>query len=332
MLSVRIVRDLDECRRLWKETVQEELISNLWEVRDCFNRQYGHSPYFVVAEERGAVLGLLPLSWNEETQKYNYFPGETWQGKTWLEQNRIVASSRRVLEAMLQTVPRTYHLRYLRPDGLVDDTNGRVDEVGYFFIPPKYDFDMGRYFGEFSHKTAKRLTRELASWTERGLAWRYDRIEDFQILVDLNLGRYGASSYFADPRFLNSFCDLKELLAGRGWLRITTALVDDRPAAVDLGVVYNGTYTLLAGGTHADYPGIAKLINNRHMAWACENRLERVDFLCGDFNWKSMFHLSPQPLYLLEGEPEPARAPLTLTTHRSLWSLRGYDVRGITHA
>jgi hypothetical protein len=43
------------------------------------------------------------------------------------------------------------------------------------------------------------------------------------------------------------------------------------------------------------------------MQWACSERLNQVDFLCGDFNWKKLFHLTPRPLYLL-GNPKAKAA------------------------
>jgi CelD/BcsL family acetyltransferase involved in cellulose biosynthesis len=66
-----------------------------------------------------------------------------------------------------------------------------------------------------------------------------------------------------------------------------------------MGAIWNNTYTVLAGGTDVEFPGVAKLINLHHIQWACRQRLACVDFLCGDFNWKSRFHLVPRPLYEL---------------------------------
>lgn len=92
------------------------------------------------------------------------------------------------------------------------------------------------------------------------------------------------------------------LLNDKEYLRITTILIKDEIAAVDMGCIYNGVYTLLAGGTNVNFPGIAKLININHMEWACLEKLKVVDFLCGDFFWKKQFHLTPRPLYLLSSE------------------------------
>ena len=332
MYRIRVVTELDACRRHWEQIFPREFVSDLWEVRACFDRHYRHEPCFIVAEEHGEVCGLLPLSLNGDSGLYNFFPGETWAGKTWLEQNRVIASSPRMLRDMLAAVPGTYHLRYLRPGAGGANPYEQVDEIGYLFCPPKFGFDMERYYEVFSHKTAKKLRRELAGWNERNVTWRFDDPADFDLLVAMSLGRYGQSSYFHDPRFLNSFRDLRDLLAERGWLRMVTILVDGVPAATDLGSVYNGTLTMLAGGTDGDYPGIAKLINTHHMTWACERRLDRVDFLCGDFNWKTMFHLSPVPLYLLEKDQAPLRKDAALPASRPQWAPHGFDVGGVAGA
>jgi hypothetical protein len=325
---IRVITDRDECRGHWERVFPREFVSDLWEVRSCFDGHYRHQPCFIVAEERGEVRGLLPLSFNGDSGLYNFFPGETWAGKTWLEQNRVITESPRMLRDMLAAVPGPYHLRYLRPETSTPNPYEQVDEIGYLFCPPRFSFDMERYYEEFSHKTAKKLRRELAAWDERKVAWRFDAPEDFDLLVDMSLGRYGQSSYFHDPRFLNSFRQLRDFLVERGWLRMVTILVDGVPAATDLGSVYNGTLTMLAGGTNGGFPGIAKLINIHHMTWACEQKLDRVDFLCGDFNWKTMFHLTPVPLYLLEKDKAPLRKEVELSTSRQPWAAQGLDVGG----
>jgi len=68
-------------------------------------------------------------------------------------------------------------------------------------------------------------------------------------------------------------------------------------AAVDLGAVFDGTYVVFLGGTHADYCGVAKVMNMHHIELAVEQGVSTVDFLCGDFYWKKLWHLDPQPLY-----------------------------------
>ena len=299
MLRLRIVTGLDECRDVWKRTIPQETITDLWEVRECFQRHFQRPAHFIVAEAAGRTCGLLPLSWIEESLCYGYFPGETWDSKTWLEQNRIPVRDRAVLEDLLSRCPLPYHLRYLLPLDCVAEDEHVIDEVGYLFVPAHCDYDIENYFQQFSHRSAKRIKRELAAIEGKGARYRYDETGDFEHLVRLNVSRFGTSSYFHDERFLESFRSLMNLLNDRGWLRLTTVMIGGEPAAVDMGCVYRGVYTLLGGGTHGGHPGVAKLINIHHMRRACQERLQLVDFLCGDFSWKNLFHLTPRPLYAL---------------------------------
>lgn len=301
LLKVRVCDNLEECQQIWQCIWPNACLFDLWPVRCCFQKQFNHRPWFLVAERNGMIQGLLALSWIEEKQYFGHFPGELWQGKTWLEQNRIAASSPGVLKEMLDHLPGSTRIRYLtRKSMLLHEEAMTVDEVGYLFFPKKYDYSFQFYMQEFSGKSRKNLCREMDRLQAPGLSCRHDRMEDVELLFRMNQEAFGERSYFSDSRFLNSFENLLAWLREKGLLRITTVLIGGTVAAVDVGCVWNSTYTVLAGGTHPDFPGIAKLINFHHLEWACLERLEKVDFLCGDFGWKERFHLTPRPLYKLQ--------------------------------
>ncbi|UCF31152.1 MAG: GNAT family N-acetyltransferase [bacterium] len=296
MDGLRVVRDLEEARSLWEAIMPREMITDLWEVRSSFHRHFSRPIHFLVEETGGRLSGLLPLSWVEEQGCYAFFPGETWKGRTWLEQNILTA---RDPERLLAAVPGPFHIRYLSNRSAALPANRTVDEIGYLFRPPHFGFEFDRFMGQFSSKSIKRIGREIEAIEAMGISWRQNRIEDFDSMVTMNVSRFGHDSYFSDPRFRRGFRDMVSFFDQQGWLRVTTVLIAGETAAVDIGVLYNGVYTLMAGGTSAFYPGIAKLINLHHMRRACEERMLEVDFLCGDFNWKKMFHLQERPLYLL---------------------------------
>ncbi|MFB0508149.1 MAG: GNAT family N-acetyltransferase [Thermodesulfobacteriota bacterium] len=299
MKKIRIVSNLEECRAIWQEVMPRHYLTDLWEVRDCFQNHFGNRPHFVLAEDGNGIQGLLPLSWISDCGCYGFFPGETWQGKTWLEQNRIICNGNGGLVELLSGCSQPYHLRYLTSVPGTSPEEAIVDEVGYLFLPPNHGYDMSQYLGEFSRKSMKNIFREMSTIESLGVTYRHDEISDFDIMVKLNMERFGRQSYFFDPRFREGFRALAWFLHERGWLRFTTVLINDEQAAVDMGCIYRGVYTLLAGGTNSRYPGVAKLINFHHMQRACKERLDQVDFLCGNFNWKRLFHLTPRPLYLL---------------------------------
>jgi hypothetical protein len=294
--NLRSIKDPVEARFVWETLMPRDVITDLWEVRSCFHRHFRRPIHFIAGEKKGRLAGLLPLSWVEESGVYSFFPGETWHGKTWLEQNFIVGEEPSLL---LDAVPGPFHLRYLSQRcSFADDKEKAVDEIGYIFRPSLYGYQFNAYLERFSGKARKKIRREIRGIKEQGLTWRYDRLEDIDVMIAMNLSRFGPDSYFSDPRFRKGFMEMIRFFAEQGWLRITTALIRGAAAAVDAGVLYKGTYTLMAGGTDPCCPGIAKVINMRHIERACEEGMQEVDFLCGDFNWKKIFHLHERPLFL----------------------------------
>ncbi len=275
-------------------------------------------------KEEREIDGFLPLCWIEAHDCFAFFPGETWNGRTWMEQNRIIANSREVIEKLLESIPGPAEIRYLRKehvaplllfddveDGKVEMWDCSVDETGYLFfsgnIIPVHDTSdtcyssLSHYLSCFSGKSRKKIISEIHAIEKQGVTFRYNCLEDMEILFQLNLKNFSDRSYFYDERFLNAFKELSRMLHQNGRLRVVTVLVDQHIAAVDMGVIWNNCCTLLAGGTSRAFPGIAKLINLHHIEWACShnssNKIESLDFLCGDFGWKERFHLSARPLY-----------------------------------
>jgi hypothetical protein len=304
MLKVDVYQDLEDARRIWQRYWPQECLFDLWPVRNCFQSQFSNSPYFLVATENRRFRGMLALSWIEEEQCFGHFPGEVWHGKTWLEQNKILASDPDVFSILLNQIPAAARIRYLTDDpDLAGASLDAVDEIGYLFYPQQYNYSFQAYLQCFSGKTRKKLRCELNRLTAGGLSYRYDCFEDVAYLFCMNLESFGEESYFHDVRFLRAFENLVSWLRANKMLRVTTVLIGGRIAAVDVGAVWNRTYTVLAGGTNADFPGVAKLINFHHLEWACQQRLKVVDFLCGEFNWKHRFHLTARPLYRIENLP-----------------------------
>lgn len=305
MFKVKILDDPEEFRSLWKRHWPDECVFDHWELRKCFADIFNRKNIFIVIESGRRLIGMLPLSWLEETHCYNFFPGETWQGKTWIEQNRICAADARACRMLLENIPGELCIRYLHPSvKAIYNTTLVTDEFNYAFLPGQFNYSFDGYIRLFSGKSRKRLDKELSRFDRYGVSFRYDNFPDLDIMFALNKNTYGKYSYFYDERFIKSFSALAAWLRDKKMLRITSAIIGGKVAAVDMGAVWKGTYTLLAGGTHLDFPGVAKLINFHHIKWACAEKMGCADFMCGDFGWKQRFHLTARPLYKIH-IPEP---------------------------
>ncbi|MBU0484760.1 MAG: GNAT family N-acetyltransferase [Proteobacteria bacterium] len=315
MLQIKEYEDLDDCRQLWQELWPQKCLFDLWEVRYAFHKHYNNRPCFLVSENNGKPNGMLALSWLKKEQYFSHFPGETWQGKTWLEQNRILAKDNDIFTKMLAAAPGRVHLRYLTKSSFPEKRfTALVDETGYMFHPPTLDYSFPKYRELIPNKSRKKIDKELSRFDEIGVSFRHNKTADIALLFKLNLDAFGESSYFADSRFMLSFEELISFLSRNKMLRITTVLIGGKVAAIDLGAVWNKQYTVLAGGTSPEFPGVAKMINFHHLEWACRSHQQSVDFLCGDFGWKERFRLTPRPLFELRVN-NPAKCSNNLT-HR----------------
>ena len=360
---IGIIYDDNRCARIWKRLYPQETLFDLWEVRRIFADNFRRENCFVVhySGEKEArhhkensivtgihdmddgIDGLLPLSWIQESGCFGFFPGETWKGRTWIEQNKIIAPDREVMAQLLHGIPGPAELRYLcPPDKSVDSTAkaaGRdqgnanamaavpspfpwkfeTDEIGYLFHPQTHGRNGSQYAGylsAFAGKSRKKILREIGAIEKKGICFRYNVLEDVEMLFQLNHDCFGENGYFHDVRFLNAFRELAQMLHRKNMLRVVTVLVNNEVAAVDMAAVWNHTCTFLAGGTSRAFPGIAKLINLHHIQWACSHaermggmaleEIHALDFLCGDFGWKERFHLSSRPLFKITatGGPE----------------------------
>lgn len=306
MGSICYFNDMDKCRAVWNRIYPRECLFDIWEVRQCFSQNFCHDPFFISHETSGNIDGLLPLCWSEEEQKYFFFPGETWAGKTWMEQNRIVAATPAIKEELLNAVPGNAHIRYLKSETASMGSYGNnlfdtaLDEMSYVFYPVLKNFSYNQYLKEFSGKSRKKILKEVEKLHEKGASFRFDCTDDIDHLFRMNIEAFGADSYFYDVRFYDSIQTLCRWLHENGMLRIVTVLIGNDIAAVDVGAVWSNACTLLAGGTNRSFPGVAKLINLYHIEWACREKLEFVDFLCGDFGWKERFQLTASPLYQID--------------------------------
>jgi hypothetical protein len=303
MTRKRTVTDLDECRALWSFLGRTRYVSDFWEFRLCFHRHFQNRPHFLLLEDHRGILGMIPLCLLEKEDMFVFFPGETWHGKTWLERTPIYCREREALPKLLSACPPRTYLRYMEADKADEAVELELDEIGYLLHPPGVHFSLDEYHKRFSWKKLKAIKKEISTLLTPKSSWHVNRLPDYDTMVRLNLARFDEDSYFHDPRFREGFRDTVLWLHERGCLRMVSLEIGGKTAAVDLGAVLDDTYVVFLGGTHPAFPGVAKAMNMHHIEFAFERRLSRMDFLCGDFHWKKLWHLDPEPLFKFVSPP-----------------------------
>lgn len=292
-----IITDLEACKKLWNKLIPSKNLFDLWEFRFCFQRHFRHKPHFLLLEDRKGIAGMVPLSYVEDLDLFVFFPGETWKGKTWIERTPIYLREQSLLAALPSFCPERTYLRYMEVPEETYSPDLEIDEIGYVLYPPDINFDLTVYGKRFSNKKFKAIMKVIESFSGADSAFHRNRLEDLDVLVNMSLQHFGPASYLYDQRFRDGFLELIYSLYNKGWLRMMSLEIDGRTAAVDTGALIGGAYTVFLGGTHPDFLGVAKVMNMHHIEFACQQGLQKVDFLCGDFHWKKLWHLDPEPLY-----------------------------------
>ena len=303
-LKIRVSSDIDEAAKLWAGLWPENDVFGCWKIRRCFQESFNRPLHLLVAERGGRACGFLALSYIEEEDYFGAFPGETWNGRTWLEQNIIPSPSAEVTGALWKEVPENTTVRYVTPSCAADIEGAGIDETGYLFRPGDYGWNFDEYLKAFSGKSRKRLNREIESIGDIKIRPSVRVAEDIDWMLGVNIAGFGKMSYFADSRFTRGFEAMISQLSSSGMLRVTTATVGGIRAAVDVGAVHNSRYTVLAGAASPEFPGIAKAINFHHIRVSCREKFRQTDFLCGDFGWKRRFHLTARPLYIISTQAD----------------------------
>lgn len=294
------VTQLNKCEQLWKTFITPRFISDLWEFRLCFHKHFQHKPVFLVMEDHNGIAGLVPMSYVQKLDTYCMFPGEMWNNRTWLERTPVYVRDDYSINDLLKACPGNSYLRYLEvSDGSIDYDLSE-DEIGYVMYPGELDCNIENYFKRFSNKKLKAINKVIQSYSDQGCEVFMNRLEDFDGLVEMSIQQFGSRSFMYDKRFRHSFNDVLNFLYRQKMLRMISCVIDGELAAVDIGGIYNGIYTVFLGGTDSRFPGIAKFINMNHIQYSFSEKLHKIDFLCGDFHWKLLWHLDPEVLYRFE--------------------------------
>ena len=294
------VTSLDRCERLWKTLISPKYISDLWEFRLGFYKNFHCKPCFLVIEDKRGIAGMMPLSFMEDLDMYFLFPGELWENKTWLERTPFYARNERFFYHLLRACPENCFLRYLEIEESLIVSELPLDEIGYVLYPGDMDHDISQYYNRFSRKKIKAIKKVIQSYYDAGCEIYNNRLQDFDRLVEMSLQQFGRKSFMYDLRFQKGFRETMNFLNDKNILRMISCEIGGNLAAVDIGSVYNGVYTVFLGGTNPEFPGIAKLMNMNHIDFGFKERLHKIDFLCGDFHWKKLWHLDPEPLCRFE--------------------------------
>ena len=295
MIEIKVINDLETAKSLWNKLSPEDNIYDLWDFRYCFYRHDQQPLQFYAAYDDGRPVALLPLQYNQELACLEFF------AENFMENNRpFFAPGYEYLAPRLfeQDFGRTVKIYDL--DGIDEFTSALPLEDYVYFVDISGFSSFNDYLAAAfpnGHKRAnfKRLFTLLERYHE--VKTIYDDLDDLELIMDLNVRRFGEESYLRTDKERQPFRDLLKLPLD--W-RTITITVDGVKLAGSLSVIYKNVYFyLVVGSDITDFPDVFKYLTKANMELALAEKARIFNCSLGDCNWKSHWHMDRQPQYKL---------------------------------
>jgi hypothetical protein len=298
---VRIVKDMDECRKLWNKFSPKRTLWDLWDVAFPFYVEAINTPHFMVIQDgSGTDVGLVPLCYDTEVEGYRYFG-------LGLAENRTFWFDDSLFPFVLKEMPAKTVIHDIGKNAAENITKRYHETTGVFFHEDyryflnlvKLNHNHEEHLKTFSGKHRKNFMNDMKKLKELPLKISWEKTEHFDNFVRFSKERFGKESDLMDDSYVLSMKSFFMFLEKEGMLSTCTVVMDGKIQGVQFGALHNKIYYILLGGFNPDIKNLGKLIILEHIKKAAELKAREVDFLSTDTGWKQLWNLEKEPYYAL---------------------------------
>lgn len=290
-LHVRVHSSLEQCYALWEKFTPQKSLFDLWDFRLAWWEGYRCVPYFYAIYEGGTPLALLPLWFDEEKKRFEWF------GSEWMEDNRFFVKDEEFINVLLKLIPKAMYLNSLEvaPAKTIAEVEVGRDHDKYVKDLGRFS-DMTEYLATLKKKHRYNLKRDYFQIQKLHprieIVEAQNHVEDFSDIVRLSLQRFSGDEK-SDFRFKEDVEAGRAILRNSGLYKckLIKVFIRDYLAVVDLVVMYRDTYYMLIGGANdvSRFPGIGNFMVYLEFEEAIKNGYKLVDCLQVDYGWKHKY-------------------------------------------
>ncbi|MCK9186402.1 GNAT family N-acetyltransferase [Candidatus Gracilibacteria bacterium] len=282
MMNAIFVENIEECKKLWEEFSPHLSIFDEWSFRFAFFKFYKYKPHFVLLHDEKQNVGLLPLWFVPEKNKYFWF-SDIGDGFNWAEENSFWVKDKKYVKDLIDSCPKSTILNSLKAD-VVNEFLAQDPRISK--SNPKQILKMEGinsledYFMSVDKKLRSNLRRDKKRVEALGPEIVFDNFDDFNKLVEFNSERF-EDSPFRDERMVKIFLEIIEKGKSGGIYkaRMISVKVNGEIVGVDLNFIYKDVYdTLLCGNDTEKCPGIGHFLTMLDMQDAISYGIKKIDF------------------------------------------------------
>ena len=299
--QVEVVSDIDRCQELWSQFSSFRTFFDTWEFRYAFWKGFDHAPFFMVISKNDENLGLLPLWFEPDNNRF------IWFGSWWQEETNVLVKEDSLVDILLDLAPAPLHLGSISSATVAKSSHPerfKKDDSKYILDLTRYN-SLEAVLANLKKKKRYNMKRDRRILEAQNPVVIHDRYEDLEHLMRLSKARLkekGSLADWEDPRQAEAFRNVVELGKTHASydVKMLTVEVDGKIAGVDLILVYNNVYAPIKCGYDVDnFPGIGNFLNLYEIEDALAGGYEKMDFLAVNNGWKDTW-LEEVPLFVYE--------------------------------
>lgn len=290
-LKLRVHSKISECFLLWEKFGRKESLFDLWDFRFSWYQGYGYTPYFYTIYEGKNPLALLPLWYDLEKKRHEWF------GSDWMEDNQFFVKDPHLIELILAVAPQPLWLNTI--DGLPELLNkAEFEKDDDKFIGRIGNLkNINQYLLTLEKKHRYNLKRDFLHIT----GYYNPQIEivekpdfsEFENIIRLSKNRFNGTlkneTDLANGKRINTY---SHILKNSGIYRVkfVKVLIQGILAAIDLIITYKERYYTLKGANDLErFPGIGNFMVYFELEDAIKNQFNLIDCLQIDYGWKHKY-------------------------------------------
>jgi len=284
-MNVKFVEERGECKKLWEEFSPHLSIFDEWDFRFSFLNFFEYKLHFVLLEDDNQNVGLLPLWYISEQNKYFWF-GDIGDGFNWQEENSFWVKDKKYLKFLMESCPKSTVLNSLKENAcdflIGDERLSRSNPKQLLIMDEIHSVD--DFLMTVDKKLRQNLRRDKKRVEDLNPEIVFDHFEDFEALMKFNSDKF-LDSPFKDNRMVKTFNHVIEngKSGAKYKSRMISVKVNGEIVGVDLNFICGDIYyTMLCGNDTEKCPGIGHFLTMLDMQDALSMGVKLIDFAESD--------------------------------------------------
>jgi len=301
-LRLKVHSNIDECHKLWEKFSPKQSLFDLWDFRHTFYKGYQNTPYFFTIYNGVNPVCFLPLTYDYENKRYEWF------GSDWHEENKFYYNNPILFSLIKAIFPTPLELNAIAPESLPKPDKDFVNDDPQYVLSIKNVDTIESLLQLFNKKRRYNLKREYQRIQTMSPTIEWIENKEAQLkyilkLKELSLARFleeeNISAFNSDDHFECSLNIVKE--QGTYKIHILVITIDNKIAGIDVIAIYKSNYYLLEGANDIDnFPGIGSFMTYLEFEDAIKRKMGLINALQEDHNWKHKYFTARPMLKLAQ--------------------------------